>query len=457
MKLTTYDKYKDSGVEWLGEVPEHWDIQPLKQTLKEKLKYGANEAAIDTNINDPRYIRITDFGENGFLRENTFKSLTYEKAKGYFLKEGDLLFARSGATVGKTFLFKGYKGRACYAGYLIKATPNKKVIISEFLNYYTKSTVYNDWKNYSTIQATIQNISAEKYNALIVTLPTISEQTQIANYLDQATTKIDKKIELLTQKIKHYQDLKTALINRAVTKGLDDSVEMRDSGVEWIGKIPKHWEVTQMKRILNLLTDYDANGSFSTIKSNVNRVENTADQFAWFVRATDFTNYENKKPQQDFVWVDKKTYDFLRKSYLLGGEVLIAKRGEIGKVYLMPQVNIYATLGPNMYLARLNKNKVEPLYVYYFFKTTLGKNQLVLRNKSTAIGALYKDDFKSIEIYLPSKNEQQQIVEYLNQKTSTIDKIIATITAQIEHQKELRKTLINDVVTGKVKVIEMKS
>ena len=131
--------YKDSGIEWLGKLPADWRIKRLKYLAEGKLEYGANEVAEFDDIGLPRYIRITDFGDDGNLRDDTFKSLTMEQAKGYFLAEGDVLFARSGATVGKTFQFKQYKGRACFAGYLIKARPNKKILLSDFLYLFTKS------------------------------------------------------------------------------------------------------------------------------------------------------------------------------------------------------------------------------------------------------------------------------------------------------------------------------
>ena len=98
-----YEKYKDSGIEWIGEIPEHWDVKRLAYVISDKLQYGANEVAIEENIEHPRYIRITDFGADGKLKKDTFKSLPPEKASDFILNDGDVLFARSGATVGKTF------------------------------------------------------------------------------------------------------------------------------------------------------------------------------------------------------------------------------------------------------------------------------------------------------------------------------------------------------------------
>lgn len=119
MTANSTDK-KYSGVNWLGEIPASWNITALKRVLSEPLKYGATEAGDCDDQSLPRYIRITDFDDRGALRDDTFASLPKHIACEYFLKDGDLLFARSGATVGKTFLFHNYSGLACFAGYLIK-------------------------------------------------------------------------------------------------------------------------------------------------------------------------------------------------------------------------------------------------------------------------------------------------------------------------------------------------
>lgn len=212
---------KDSGIPWMGEVPEHWEIVKLRYLLDSRLQYGANEAAELEDRNLPRYIRITDFGENGRLRENTFRSLPHEAADGYMLKTGDVLFARSGATVGKTFIFEQYDGEACFAGYLIKASTNDR-LISKYLYFYTKSIAYQNWKDSIFDQATIQNISAEKYNNLPVpTPPSIEEQLEIISFIeaqDCLTSEVMEKVEAQIEKIKEYRQ---SLISEAVTGRID--------------------------------------------------------------------------------------------------------------------------------------------------------------------------------------------------------------------------------------------
>ncbi|EAI3905154.1 restriction endonuclease subunit S [Campylobacter lari] len=213
--------FKDSGIEYLGEIPEHWEIRKLKYIISDKLTYGANETAELSIKEYPRYIRITDFDENGFLKNDTFKSLPLEIAKNFLLNEGDILFARSGATVGKTFHFKNYQGMACYAGYLIKASINQKIALSDYIFYYTKSYYYIQWKELILNKATIENIGADKYSELKISLPPLKEQEQITNFLDEKCEKIDLLIEKTEKQIKLIKEYKTTLINQAICGRID--------------------------------------------------------------------------------------------------------------------------------------------------------------------------------------------------------------------------------------------
>jgi len=214
-------KMKPSGIEWLGDIPEHWKVRKLKYLINGRLKYGANEPGGDFKENDPRYIRITDFDKSGRLRDDTFCSLNNVLAEPYLLKEGDVLFARSGGTVGKTFQFKNYNGIACYAGYLIKAEPNNLLMQSDYLFEYTNSRVYDSWKNFIFNKATIENIGADKYAQLPVIVPTLKEQTAIVSYIEKETAKINQTISTIEKEIALVEEYKTALIAEAVTGKID--------------------------------------------------------------------------------------------------------------------------------------------------------------------------------------------------------------------------------------------
>ena len=249
---------KDSGVDWLGEIPAHWDVKRLKFLTRKPLMYGANEAADDDNPYNPRYIRITDIKDDGTLRAATFRSLPYEIAEPYLLQRGDILFARSGS-IGRTFQYQESWGQVCFAGYLIKFSADLELTLVEFVNYFAASNPYWEWLNSIAIQTTIQNVSAEKYANLVLPLPPLHEQRAIAAYLDTETDRIDALIAKTERLTTLLREKRTALISQAVTKGLDAGAEMKDSGVEWLGEIPAHWEVKRLKYLTRKPLMYGAN------------------------------------------------------------------------------------------------------------------------------------------------------------------------------------------------------
>ncbi len=208
-----------TGIAWLPEVPVGWEVVPLKRCLSSPMQYGANESAEFSDPLWPRYIRITDIDDDGNLKKDTFKSLPPEKAKEYLLTKGDVLFARSGATVGKAYLHKEADVYgACFAGYLIKAQCNYR-LLPEFLFFYTKSSIYQNWKNSIFIQATIQNIGADKYNNMPIPVPPLDEQRRIVAYLDAECAKIDKLAAAAAREVELLKELKQRLIADVVTGG----------------------------------------------------------------------------------------------------------------------------------------------------------------------------------------------------------------------------------------------
>ena len=212
---------KDSGVEWLGGIPEHWQVKRMKHLLREPLQYGANEPSSHTDSDSPRYVRITDIYEDGTLRDDTFRSIPNEIAEPYLLARGDLLFARSGATVGKTFRYDPSWGIAAYAGYLIRARFDERLATPAFVEYFTRSQSFADWILSNLIQSTIQNVSAERYANLVVPRPPIPEQGAIADFLDRETAKVDVLVAKVQEAIGRLKELRTALISAAVTGRID--------------------------------------------------------------------------------------------------------------------------------------------------------------------------------------------------------------------------------------------
>lgn len=213
-------KMKDSGVEWIGEIPEHWEVVSLKYLTNHNLKYGANESAIDNKTDGWRYIRITDIDEKGNLKEDTRKTLPEEIAENYALSEGDILFARSGATVGKTYIHETDK-KSCYAGYLIRYRANKNKLMPKFLYFYTQSNIYVNWIKEQLIQATIENVSAEKYANFKILLPTRHEQEEIVKSIQKNLNQNSRLINYLQEQIKKLKEYRESLIYEAVTGKID--------------------------------------------------------------------------------------------------------------------------------------------------------------------------------------------------------------------------------------------
>lgn len=209
-------KMKDSGVAWIGYICDEYNVWRMKFLLSEPLMYGANETGISYEETLPRYIRITDITGDGKLKDYGKLSLSEESATPYILKDNDVLFARSGGTVGKAFIYKKEYGKSAFAGYLIKASTNDN-LLSDYLFYYTQSSLYEEWKNQIFIQATIQNIGADRYNNLPIVLPPIEEQNEIVAFLEKKCVEIDTLIEKKTALLVEMETYKKSVIYEYVT------------------------------------------------------------------------------------------------------------------------------------------------------------------------------------------------------------------------------------------------
>jgi type I restriction enzyme S subunit len=204
----------------------------------------------------------------------------------------------------------------------------------------------------------------------------------------------------------------------------------------------EEWDKVKLNDVLTLLTDFEANGSFASVKENVTVFDE--ENYAWYVRATDLeknTNLENVR------YVDEHSYTFLRKTPLFGQELLITKRGEIGKVYFFnPKEYIKATLAPNLYLLKLNE-KVDSKFIYLFFINEKGNKKLKRINASSTIGALYKDDVKAIKMVVPSRPEQEKIASFL----TAVDTKIEQLGKKQELLGEYKKGLMQQIFSQEIR------
>jgi type I restriction enzyme, S subunit len=210
---------KRAGLARLGESPAHWRVTRLKFIRSGTFLYGAGEPAAGADRNCPRYIRITDLAEDGALRADTFQSLPEHLAAPYLLQDGDVLFARSGATVGKTLRYREEWGRACFASYLVRLRPDRLQILPDYLYYYTQSRAFQHEVRLSTVQATIANVSADRYGNFPILLPPIEEQRAIVEYLDSRTRVIDSLLRTIGLHIERLREYRSALVVDLVTRG----------------------------------------------------------------------------------------------------------------------------------------------------------------------------------------------------------------------------------------------
>ena len=212
-----------SGMDPLAaEIPAHWQVTRLKFVRSGAFQYGANEPAVSEDRAAPRYIRITDLKDDGTLRDDTFQSLPEPLAAPYLLQDGDILLARSGATVGKALRYRAEWGRACFAGYLVRLRPDRRKILPDYLYYFTQSQAFRRQIWVSTVQSTIANVNAERFGNFSIPLAPLGEQQEIVKYLDGRTQNVDALLRVVEKQLAKLREYRRALIVSVVTKGFQE-------------------------------------------------------------------------------------------------------------------------------------------------------------------------------------------------------------------------------------------
>ena len=420
--MRQYDSYKDSGVQWIGKIPSHWEVAAFKRKI---------------TINNGR-----DYKE--YLDDELFPVMGSGGCFAYcskYMYDGEAVLLGRKGTIDRPLYIKG---KFWAVDTMFYAVP-KKDLNCKFAYYLALTFPFN---YYSTATA-LPSMTQTDLGSNPVAFPPLIEQQAIATYLDKKCVEIDKAIATQQKRIELLQELRQNIITHAVTRGINPDAPLKDSGVEWIGMVPEHWEIRKIKNVIKLLTDYDANGSFADIAKNCNI--NNGNPYAWMVRATDL---ENKRYGivDGNNYCDLATYNYLSKSSLHADDILIAKRGEIGKSYLVPPCDDPMTLAPNTYLLLTKKEVINNRYFFYYLQSGGGIENLRILNKSTTLGALYKDDVKAMQIPVPPLKEQQTIVAYIESETAKLDKQVAKTNRQISLLQELKQSIITEVVTGKRKV-----
>lgn len=417
MSFTKYDTYKPSEIDLLTEIPKGWNVGRLKALGD--IRYGLGQPPKQIENGLP-IIRATNVSFGKITTKDMLfvdpKDLPYDRKP--ILKTNEIIVVRSGAYTGDSAIIpKEYAGSV--TGYDMVFTP--KYINPKFISFSILSNyIFKDQLVISSLRAAQPHLNKEELGNTLVSIPPFSEQAAIATYLDLKTSAIDRKVGLLEQKITHYQHLRKSLINETVCRGLDKNVKLKDSGIEWIGMIPEHWEVKRVKEL------------FETSRGRVIGQNELIDNGKYPVYSSQTEN--------DGCLGYIETYDFNKT--LITWTTDGANAGTVfkrsGKFNC---TNICGTLTP------IRKN-IDIDFMAYAVQESTKHNKRIDTNGAK----IMSNEMRIIQIVYPQLLDQTAIASYLDKETSKIDCIISNIKSQIEILKEFRKTLINDVVTGKIKV-----
>ena len=439
MKLKSYPKYKDSSIQWIGKIPEGWEVRKIKQICSKSAEYGLNEPSDNYVEEGVRFLRITDITENERLIKNGVYLPENKTNKEYLLDTGDVLVARSGSIGTSLYFDKRKYGECLFAGYLVRFVVNKSNS-GRFLYYFTNSGSFYAQIELATIQTTIGNFNGQKYANMRITIPSLPEQTAIANFLDKRTTEIDALIEKDKKLIALLKEKRIALINHAVTKGLNSNAKLKDSGIEWIGEIPEGWEVKKLKFVSEKITTGKTPPS-----ENYGYYDNG--EINWFTpgdMGDEFILKKSTRKITSLALLENKTTKYQPKTVLLVG--IGATLGKVG------MITDIGTSNQQINAIQFDELEINPKYgLYYLYGY---KNAIISLSNTSTIGIFNQTQTANFFIIISPKEEQQKIVDHLDKATAKIDKIIKHIENKIKLLEEYKKSLIHHAVTGKIDVKE---
>jgi len=449
--IKPYDNYKPTRIDWLGEIPKHWEVRKLKNNCK--VVNGATPSTNNPEYWDGNINWITPAEINNFIYiSNSVRKITKEGYKncGTSLIPIDSVVLTTRAPIGKLVINK------------VELCTNQgcKSIISNNINtkflYYQLSIRVNELNGLGT-GTTFMELGGFELKNLPFICPIISEQTSISLFLDFKLAKIDRFIRKKKQIIKLLNEQKASIINHAVTKGIDPTVSMKPSGIEWLGDIPGHWELKRLKYLLKSGQEGIKIGPFgSAIKSDIIKGRESFNSNEKFYKvygqehpiASDFT-IGNK-------YLNQSDYDILSNYKLSPGDIIISMMGTIGRSKVVP-IDIENGI-MDSHLIRIGVN--ENIYANYISFLINDSKALMINmlyeSKGSIMNGLNSKIIKALYIPLPPKYEQLEIQIYIEKETDRINKVIETIENEIALTQEYRTALITEVVTGKIDVREYK-
>ena len=439
-KFKRYERYKDSGVEWIGEIPEEWDVLKLKWIFKLVYRYPTYYG-IQYSDNGVIEVRGEMLKGNGLIDVESCEPrfISEEISNNYpmtKLKKDDIVMSVRG-TMGKIGLVTDNIENANITANLLRLSPNKNKVYSKWLVWLMESSRFNEELDNYSDQTTIKTIRVPNLLSINIPLPKYDEQNAIANFLYQKTAEIDGLIADKEKLIELLQEKRQAIITEAVTKGLNPNVRMKDSGVEWIGEIPEEWELIKIKFVVTI---YSGNGFKEELQGK------TEGDYPFF-KVSDI-NGNGKLAISSNNYVDEDDVVNNGWNIIPKNSILFPKIGEALKKNHRKINACSCLIDNNIAAIKTNERIIDFNYFYYYF-CCVNAEWFVNPGAVPSINNAY---LKNFMVLLPSKNEQKAIANFLDQKTAEIDDLITEIKLQIRKLKEYRQSLISEAVTGKIDV-----
>lgn len=429
---------KDSGVKWIGEIPSDWKVNKIKFTAKLNGRIGWQGLTSNEYQDEgPYLITGTDFdnGNVNFESAVHIGESRWLEAKQIQVKNGDILITKDG-TVGKVAIISGLDNKASLNSGVLRIQPIS-LVYRKFLYYVLLSEEFWLWFNYTNSGAsTILHLYQNVFDEFSYVLPSIEEQKKIAVFLDIEISKLDKAKNLLNKQIEKLQEYRKSVIYETVTKGLNPEVEMKDSGVKWIGDVPGKWSIRRLR-------DYVSFKTGGTPKESVG-VNQNKDGIKWF-KPADF-NDESIKLINAENYITSEIIKEAKINLYPENTVLIVAIASIGKVGLSEE----KSYSNQQITALLNKGNINSKYLAY----AMSAMSKYIKDTAlyTVVPIVNNQYLSTLLIPYPKIDEQKNIVQFVEEKMELIDQIIQNKKAQIDIIEKQQKTLIYDYVTGKKRV-----
>lgn len=438
MKWQAYPKYKDSDVEWLGKIPEEWEINRIKHTTYVKGRIGWKGLKSDEFIDEGPYLLTgTDFdkGRINWHRSYHVSEERYKEDPYIQLKENDLLITKDG-TIGKVAIVKNLPGKACLNSGIFVTRPTKKEYITSYMYWLLNSEVFSRFIDYTKTGTTISHLYQNVFVEFAFPRPSITEQHTIAAFLDCETSRIDNLISKKERQIELLQEKRASLISHAVTKGLDPNAKMKDSHVKWLGKIPEHWNVKRLKYL-----------------SSVN----------------DETLEENTNPDYEILYVDISNVDAVlgikrkvnmafknapsraRRKVKHGDIIVSTVRTYLKAITPIdnPESNLIVSTG---FAVIRPICEFDSKFASFVLRASYFVDTVVANSVGVSYPAINASELITLYIALPPIPEQHDISKFLDHEMGRIDALIEKIRKSIDMLHEYRTALTSAAVTGKIDV-----